>query len=68
MESRILTKALQEAAPDDLSAAFKIAEGTPVCAEVPKAIAVALGYMKRKVGGMLLELWRRNRCRPQRVC
>jgi hypothetical protein len=57
MEWPILKKALREAAQDDLSAACKIAEGAPVCGEVQKAVAVALGNLKRKVGAMLLELW-----------
>jgi hypothetical protein len=55
--SPILTKALREAAPDALSAACKIGEGMRVCGEVQKAIAIALGSLKQKVGGMLLELW-----------
>jgi hypothetical protein len=55
--SPILTKALREAAPDALSAACNIGEGMPVCGQVQKPIAIALGNLKQKVGGMLLELW-----------
>jgi hypothetical protein len=40
-----------------LSAACKIAVRTPFCGEVQKAIGIALGNLKRKVGGMFLELW-----------